>query len=683
MPRSHPPGNPFLHPVDELHFDTYRPHDVAEALEITRALAEERYAAVRSLPHEERTFANTVLAFTRATEEFSSVVGRIHHLAAVLPGWGEAEERASSSSAELGNEVAFDVGLYEALRTFRERTPAQELADNERLLLKELVEGYERNGVALPEPVQEELRTVRARLSELSTQFKVNAVEASNAAGLQAADVSELAGLSEAFVARCREAAAGRGSAGYWISYDPPTYVEVMTSCASAATRQRMYDLQVSLAGEANAAVAAEILTLRRRMAQLLGFADYADLATVERMAGTGERAALFLRDLEQRYRPLALAEHEELLAYARDLEGDPALELTAADVDTGYNFYYANKLYGERVGLDPRTLHDYLPLPQVVAETFRVLGSLYGVSFTEADRPTWHQDVTVYDMHGEDGRHLATVFTDWPARPDKRSGAWAQPAYKPPRGNADNAKPFLGYLVFNFPSAEPGQPVLLSPRDAETVLHEFGHFIHNALSATPLPEQAGTACRRDFVEAPSQIMENWFWQPEVLDRMARHHRTGEPLPAEAVRALLEARNFRAGAVAMRQLGLATVDLEMHRSYEGGDLYEFARSVKAPFLPVPVWGNDCTPGNFSHVFAAPYAAGYYSYKWAEVIEAAFFERFAREGILSRDVGRAYARDVLSRGAEVEPDELVHAFLGGPASPDALLRRDGLAVPDQR
>ncbi|HXH26889.1 MAG TPA: M3 family metallopeptidase, partial [Candidatus Acidoferrum sp.] len=550
-------------------------------------------------------------------------------------------------------------------------------------LLREIVREYRRGGIDLPADKKTQLKKLDAELSKLNTDFTRNLVEVSDACGIAITDVSELAGLEPEFIDACRQAAEQKGLPGYWVGYSEPNYAGVMSHCSHAPTRAAFYKAANTRAAKVNEAVAQDILRLRKQRAQLLGYKNHAEYVLETRMVKKPAVAIDFIADLARRYKPRSVQEYHQTLAFAREYEKNPELELGVWEVDSGLDFYYAQLLREKTCDFSEKTVSEYFPLATVRDGMFSTLATLYGVTFSKApaDITTWHEAVEVYDIRDQAGHHLARVWCDWLARPGKNGGAWMTEYYVAERANNTFDKPHLGYVVCNFSLPTATKPSLLSIREVETMWHEFGHYMHLALSRTALPEQAAVACKWDFIEAPSQIMENWVWQPQILQRISKHYQTGQPLPDDLIKKMLTSQNFRVAAKAMRQFNYATIDLVLHTSYDPDGqvgVIEQGRRTKADFVPLPVPDFESSITGFAHIFSGGYAAGYYGYKWAEAIQADLFSRFATEGVLNPEVGQAYAEQILARGDEAEPEVLVRNFLGRESSNQAMLERDGIA-----
>lgn len=673
-------SNSFLQPIDEFHFGTYKPEDVESALDHTEKLAWKRLEALLAVPDKDRTFENTVLAFSESTEEFETVTGVVGHLEGVLgEPWSEAVLMVSERNSKLASAISFHEGLYKALVAVQGRGDyAGSLSRHQQKVLHDAIKAYERNGIALPEEKRTELKEIRLKLSKATTEFGQNTVKVNDQTGVLVEVEADLDGLSQETIGAFRDAAIEKKQAGFWVGFNEPNYHKIMSECRVRATRRSMYEAVMSRGAELNGPLMIEILGLRRRMANLLGYKDFADYILEERMAKDGQTARKLGADLRRYYEEPANRDYRELLQFARKLEDDPTLELDISDTTSG--FYYSAQMREAKVGISEQLLREYFLLETVQDKMFSTLSTLYGVTFVKADVPTWHPDVQAYAIYDEQKHHIATVLCDWFARKGKHGGAWMNEYYVADRADGSYAKPHLGYVCANFDPPTKSRPCLLTMRDVETIWHEFGHFMHLAVSRPELIQQSQFACKWDFIEAPSQIMENWVWQPEILTVMAKHYKTGESLPDETLKKLFIGRAFEVATKAMRQLNLGEVDLALHIDFDAdkdGDPIAYARQIKAKFCPVPVWEKDAWIATFTHIFAGGYAAAYYSYKWAEAIEADLFSRFLKEGILNPQTGRAYRDEVLAPVGEEEPQVLIKNFLGRDSSIEAMLARDGI------
>jgi len=395
-------------------------------------------------------------------------------------------------------------------------------------------------------------------------------------------------------------------------------------------------------------------------------------------MAHTGDRAMAFLEDLKARTEARFRQENTELLEFRRSLEGPHAPPLEPWDVA-----YYAEKQRAALYAFDEEALRPYFPLEQVTAGMFDLVGRLYGIRVSqEAGVPAWDPQVRYYNVHDETGTFLGAFYADWYPRENKRGGAWMDALIT---GGPAGGKfhPHLGLICGNLTPPLEDQPALLTHREVETIFHEFGHLLHHLLSQVEIRSLAGTSVAWDFVELPSQIMENWCWERPSLNLFARHWQTGETIPEDLFQKMKRARTFRAANAQMRQLGFGFVDLLLHRSYRperDGDPVEYTRRILMDFTPAPLAADHAFIAGFSHLFASPvgYGAGYYSYKWAEVLDADAFTRFRANGVFSRETGAEFQANILSRGDSEDPAELYRRFMGRDPDPRALLERFGLA-----
>jgi oligopeptidase A len=456
-----------------------------------------------------------------------------------------------------------------------------------------------------------------------------------------------------------------------------------MTYLDDVSIRRQIYEAYSVRGTEGphdNRQIVARVLELRREKANLLGFGNFADLVLEDRMAHTGSRALQFLEDLKTKTERRFREENEELLAFRRSIEGADAPDLSPWDVG-----YYAEKQRAALYSFDEEALRPYFPLESVVDGLWNLVNRLYGIRVSEELHvPVWDPQVKFYNIHDENGAFLGGFYADWYPRENKRGGAWMDALITGgPLG--EEFKPHLGLICGNLTPPVGGKPALLTHREVETIFHEFGHLLHHLLSRVEIRSLAGTNVAWDFVELPSQIMENWCWERDALDLFARHYQTGQPIPAELLEKMRNARNFRAANAHMRQLGFGFVDLALHRDVDpnsGVDLLDFARGILQEFSAAELPEHYAMIVSFTHLFSSPvgYGAGYYSYKWSEVLDADAFTLFQRGGIFSREVGGRFRERILSRGDSEDPAELYRSFMGRDPDPNALLARSGLLAP---
>ena len=406
-----------------------------------------------------------------------------------------------------------------------------------------------------------------------------------------------------------------------------------------------------------------------------MGYGGFADLVLEDRMAKKGERARQFIDKLKQKTEAAFVRENEDLLAFRREIEGPEAPELEAWDVG-----YYAEKMRKARYDFDEEELRPYFAFEKVLEGMFELVHRLYGIAVRqETDIPVWDPAVTYDTIYDIDGGRLGSFYADFFPRENKRGGAWMDSLLI---GVPGGPYPHLGFICGNLTPPIGGKPALLTHREVETIFHEFGHLLHHLLSRVEVRSLGGTHVAWDFVELPSQIMENWCWEREALDLFARHYETGEPIPEHLFHKMKKARNFRVANSQMRQLSFGTVDLALHRDYDpanDGDVMKYAFDILQSFAPVKLPPEHAMIAGFTHLFASPvgYGAGYYSYKWAEVLDADAFSRFAKEGIFSRQVGGQFRERILAKGDSEDPAHLFCDFMGRDPDADALLKRQGL------
>lgn len=658
-------NNPLLREAFPIPFDEIRPEHAEPAIDELLAGARTELEALLAEESAPELLAR-LDDLTRRLGEANTVV---RHLVGVVSSdeWRAAEKAIIPKVSAFYSELGMHQGLWKALSGLDESGLDPLWARYLGLTRDQM----RRSGAGLPEDKRERLSALNTELAQLTSRYAQNVQDATAAFELYV-DEARLAGLPDRVKDAARRDAEKRGRDGYRLTLHLPSLQPVLTYAGDRELRRELWEAsaRVGSAGEFdNRALLGDILRLRAEKAELLGYRTFADLVLEDRMAGSGDRAVAFEADLEEKTRPFFEHEQTELREYAAAQGGG---DLQPWDVS-----YWAEKLRKERFDLDEEETRPYFVLDRVLGGAFSLAERLFGVSTTEAQAPGWHEEVRYYEMRGEDGTLLGGFYTDWFPRDTKRGGAWMN-QFKV--GNPAAGEPHLALMCGNMTPPSGDTPSLLSHREVETVFHEFGHLLHGLLSTVPVRSLSGTSVPWDFVELPSQIMENWTLEREMLDEMAQHYQSGEVLPEELRGRMLAARNFRAASAAMRQYAFGTVDLALHtdpRAHERA--LDIAREVMPRFSPVPS-EEDLMVTRFGHLFASPvgYAAGYYSYKWAEVLDADAFGRFEEEGIFSREVGRAFVESVLSRGNSAPPEALYREFRGRDPEAGALLRRSGLA-----
>jgi oligopeptidase A len=660
----------FLIPFDEInaeHIDT----GIREALK--RAQAE--LDAI--VTHEgERTYHNTIEALDTMEERLDRAVTLAYHLMAVM----NSPELRATFNAVLPEFSAFyaklplNDDLWNIIKAYAATPEAQALTGIRKRHLDKIIRSFRRAGADLPPEQKARAEAISVELSQLQTKFSENVLDATNAYELLITDEADLSGLPESARKQARANARSKDLDGYRFTLQLPSYMPFMQYAENRELRRDIYTAFVSRAtgGEYdNAPLIDRILSLRRELASLLGFANFADYRLETNMVKSGDAALTFVRDLTERTLPYWHAEMNDLKAYARN-------ELGLDPLEPWDMLYATERLRKARFDLDEEELRPYFPLDGVLSGLFELSRRLFGITVTE--RPNvrvWHPEVKFYDIHDDGGTYLGSFYADWFPRESKRGGAWMN-AFITGGPREDEFAPHLGLMVGNFTPPQDGKPALLMHREVETTFHEFGHLLHHCLSRVEVRARAGTRVPRDWVELPSQIMENWTWEREALDLFARHHETGEPIPDELYRKMLAARTFMAANAQMRQLSFGMVDLALHVLYDpetDGDPVAYAQRVMEPYSLRPEFAHNGFINAFNHVFSGGYAAGYYSYKWSEMLDADAFSRFKHEGLFNRETGRAYVDAILSRGDSADPEELFREFMGRDPDPEALLRRN--------
>ncbi len=681
---SFPGLNPLLSIQYLIPFDQVKAEHVEGAVETLLADARLRLESIagESAP---RTWENTMAALDHMTERLDYAMGIVRHLESVAtyPALREVYNKVQPVVSEFYSTIPLHAGLWAAIKTYAATQEAQELTGTRKRYLRKTIEDFRRHGADLPAEGKSRLAALDVELSKLTTQFAQNVLDSTNAFDLLITDEDKLAGLPESARSAALENAKSKSLDGWRFTLQAPSYTPLMTYLDDASIREhcyRAYMLRATVEPRDNRPLIGKILGARKAQAELLGFKDFADLALEDRMARSGDRALAFLHSLKEKTEAQFKRENAELLAFRRELEGSEAPELQAWDVS-----YYAEKMRRKLYDFDEEALRPYFPLPKVVEGMFTLFSRLFGIRIVERNGvPSWDAQTTYYEIQdAASGTVLGSFYADFYPRENKRGGAWMD-SFLTGGPRAGRFEPHLGLICGNLTPPIGDKPALLTHRDVETIFHEFGHLLHHCLSRVEVRGLAGTSVAWDFVELPSQIMENWCWERAALDLFARHYETGEAVPRELFEKMRRAKNFRSANAQMRQLSFGASDLALHTIYSEdrhGDVIGYSRRLLQEYSAAPLPEGHAMMAGFTHLFASPvgYAAAYYSYKWAEVLDADAFTRFQKEGIFNEAVGREFRTCILERGDSEDPSELFRSFMGRDPDPEALLLRSGLAA----
>jgi oligopeptidase A len=663
-------------------FDRIRAADVEPTI---RALLERNRGEVASLESQPTpTFENTVLPLEQLSHRLSRTWSPISHLNGVL---NSDELRASYNAclpllSNYWTDLAQSEPLYRAYTAIA-KSEAGRLDPAQRRVIERALEDFRLSGVGLPQERKERYKAVVQELATLGAKFEENVLDAMNAWSKHVTDEKELSGINAGILSQARARAVEKNLQGWVLALDQPTYVAVLTDADSGALRREFYEAWSTRASDRgpsagkfdNSEVMRKILELRHEAARLLDFPNYAAYALATRMAPSNEAVFEFLRRLARVAKPAAQREVAELEAFA-------GRKLDPWDVS-----YYSEKLQSKLFSITQEELRPYFPLPRVLEGLFAVAEKLFGVKIVErTGLPVYHSDARFFEIvdpssDGKGGAVRAGFYLDACARPKKRAGAWMDDCVGRKDFGGERTIP-VAYLVCNFLPASDGKPALLTHDDVVTMFHEFGHGLHHMLTRVGYPSIAGiNGVSWDAVELPSQFLENFAWRPEVLETMARHFETGEPLPADKQAKLLGSRTFQAGLATMRQIEFALFDFRLHAEYDpakGARVAEILAEVRAEVsvIPAPEWNRF--PHNFGHIFAGGYAAGYYSYKWAEVLAADAFAAFEERGVFDRGVAQRFLDSILSQGGSKKALDAFVDFRGREPDVNALLKQQGLA-----
>lgn len=651
---------------------------------IDALLAESRSLIQNLETLEKPTWQNFALPLEEANDRLNNAWSVISHYNGVLNSEAlrEIYQRLVAKLTAFQTEFGQNAALYDAYQALADSDDFGTYSPAQRACVEHALRDFRLAGVALPAEQKKRFAEIKKRLSELSTRFSENVLDATQGWSKFVGSEEELEGLPESALSLLAQQARQQGKEqGYLITLDIPSYLPVMTYCANRRLREELYEAYATRASEQgpnagkwdNSPLITEILQLRQEISTILGFRNYAERSLATKMANDVGEVIAFLEDLAGKSVAMAKREFADLEAFARDVDG--LNELENWDVA-----YYAEQLKQRNFDISQEALKPYFPAPKVISGMFEIVSRLFGIEVRAADdQNVYHDDVVYYEiLRGRDV--VAGFYLDMYARKDKRGGAWMADCRTKRKGLDGRDQLPVAFLTCNFTPPVGDKPSLLTHDEVTTLFHEFGHGLHHMLTKIDVADVSGIAgVPWDVVELPSQFLENWCWQPEAIPMISGHFETGEPLPPEMLEKMLAAKHFQSAMQMVRQLEFALFDFLLHRDFDGADfdvlgLLDQVRdrvSVKKP----PVYSR--TPQSFSHIFAGGYAAGYYSYKWAEVLAADAFSRFEEEGVFNVRVGEDFRREILEVGGSRDAHEMFVAFRGRGPSVDALLRHAGI------
>ncbi|HEU4496060.1 MAG TPA: M3 family metallopeptidase [Flavobacterium sp.] len=667
---------------DTAPFSQIKNEDFLPAFKEAIALARQEIDAIINNP-EAPSFENTIEAMDYSgavLDRVSSIFFNLHS-AETNDEIQQIAQEVSPLLSEFGNDIRLNGALFERVKTVYASKHQLDLNAEQATLLDRKYKSFSRNGASLPEEKKSELREIDKELSRLSLEFGENVLSETHAFQLHITDEKELSGLPEGTIEAARELASSQEKEGWIFTLDHPSYVPFMTYADNRELRKKM---AVAFGARAfqknkfdNEAIVLQIAKLRFERARLLGYASHAHFVLEERMAENPEKVTHFLNELLAKAKPAAEKEFEQLAQFAKDLDGIEQLEKWDGA-------YYSEKLRQQVFSLDDEKLKPYFKLENVLDGAFAIAGRLYSLSFAEtADIEKYHPDVKTYEVKNSNGELAAVFYADFFPRKGKRNGAWMTSFKSQYVFDGINERPHIS-IVCNFTKPTETKPSLLAFNEVTTLFHEFGHALHGMLADTVYPSLSGTSVFWDFVELPSQIFENWCYEPEALALFARHYQTGEAIPAEYIQKIKESASFQEGLATMRQLSFGLLDMGWHgqdpteiKSVKDFETEQFASTKLYPDVK-----ENAMSTSFSHIFQGGYSSGYYSYKWAEVLDADAFELFQEKGIFDSEVAQKFKENILSRGGTEHPMVLYKRFRGSEPKPDALLKRAGLLEKDQ-
>lgn len=624
-------------------------------------------------------FSNTIEALDRAGERLGIIASIFFNLNSA-----ETNDEIQALAREISplltahsNDVLLDAELFEQIKRIFDTKERLSLNAEQTTLLEKTYKGFVRNGALLSPTQKQRLREIDQELAQLSLKFGENVLAETNKFEMLIDKEEDLAGLPESIIEAAAQSAEDKGYEGKWMfTLAFPSYVPFMTYAENRALRKKLfiaYNTKSCKGDELdNKENILQMLQLKHERANLLGYKTYADFVLEERMAKSPANVQDFLKNLLEKSKPKAQEELAELQAFAKKLDGLDQLEKWDSA-------YYSEKLKKEKYAVDDEMLRPYFKLEYVIDGVFHTASKLFDIDFIEKkDIPTYHPDVITYEVQDKNGNHVGVFYADFFPRAGKRNGAWMTSFRGQSKNGGINKRPHVS-IVCNFTKPTKTKPSLLTFNEVTTLFHEFGHALHGMLADSTYESLSGTSVFWDFVELPSQIFENWCYEKDCLDLFARHYETGDAIPLELLAKIKAAANFQQGTQTLRQISFGLLDMAYHSTNpsEINDVVAFEKSIMDQMSLLPSVEGTLMSTSFSHIFQGGYAAGYYSYKWAEVLDADAFELFLENGVFDKETAKSFKMNILASGGSEHPSILYKRFRGRDPKPEALLKRSGL------
>ena len=699
-------SHPFLSLTGNPAWENLTPDHIREDISLALEKAEANLQQIRDLKPEEINFCNTIKALENLSYELYYAWGLVTHLDSVCNSaeLREVHNEMLPDVSAFGAKITLDAELWKVLQIFAKSKETSYLKPIDRRLLEETLLDFKEAGADLPNEKRQRLEEISQQLAQVTQKFSEQVLDATNEWKLVVREEDKLKGLPETAREAARQSAIEKlgeeeGKNAWVFTLHTPSMLPVLQYLEDDGIRQEVWLASDNLCTKApyeNEPLIRQILKLRQEKAEILGKDNFADAVLARRMAKNGEKADQFVSELKDKTIPFFQQENQELEEFKAEKTGKPVDGLQPWEVG-----FWSEKLKKERYDFDDEDLRPYFPIQSVLSGMFELATRIFGLTIMEqptqyngktidhglstdvSPQSVWHEEVRFYHLiDSQSGKHLGSFYADWHPRSSKRAGAWMNYLKTGEPNEKEDREPHLGLICGNLTAPTPTKPALLTHYEVETVFHEFGHLLHHLCGNVPHRSLNGVNVPWDFVELPSQIMENWCWERESLDLFARHHETNEPIPEELFQKMLRARNFMAGNTMMRQLAFAKLDLHFHRvlaKQEFDSLESSLQETLREYLPKRKTTPRTIALRFSHLFSSPvgYAAAYYSYKWAEVLDADAFTRFQKEGIMNEQTGIDFREKILSQGNSVPPDQLYRDFMGRDPKVEPLLVRSGL------